>query len=68
MVETDQFQENLNLRNYNLKLNSISNGKGLATYFKLDIFKHEKDIKLESMQLSKFSANNLDVISVFRSK
>ena len=67
-MKTDQFQEDLNLRNYNLKLNSISNGKGLATYFKLDIFKHEKDIKLESMQLSKFSANNLDVISVYRSK
>ena len=67
-LKTDQFQEDLNLRNYNLKLNSISNGKGLATYFKLDIFKHEKDIKLESMQLSKFSANNLDVISVYRSK
>jgi hypothetical protein len=67
-LKTDKFKETLNLENYCLKLNSVSNGKGLATYFKPEIFNHEKDIKLESMQLSKFSANNHDVISVYKSK
>ena len=67
-MKTDLLKETLNLENYHLKLNSVSDGKGLATYFKSEIFNHEKDIKLELMQLSKFSATNLDVISVYKSK
>ena len=67
-LKTDQVRESLELENYNLKLNSVSDGKGLATYFKETIFHHETDVKLDFMQLSKFSANNLDVISVYRSK
>ena len=53
---------------YTLHLNSYGKGKGLAIYFKEDLFHHEIDIKEESMQLSKFSSPQLNIVVIYRSQ
>ena len=46
---------------------SVSKGKGLVTYFKLEKFTHEKDYVTKNMQVTKFKSSELDVMSVYRS-
>ena len=53
---------------YDLHLNSNGKCKGIAIYYKKDIFEHKIDIKKEHMQLSKFSSSNLDIIVLYRSQ
>ena len=55
------------MEEYKLSLNSVANGKGLATYYNKNIFQHTEDIKMDLMQLSKFSSRDFEVISVYRS-
>ena len=60
--------ENLPIDGYKSHYTSVGPGKGLAVYFKGDIFKHVIDIKEDKMQLSKFKSSNLEVIAVYRSE
>ena len=53
---------------YELHLNSQGRGKGLAIYFKEGLFEHVKDVKKPNLQISKMSAERIDVIVVYRSK
>ena len=66
----DQGDELLDLQieDYLLHVNSVGCGKGLATYFHRGKFKHETDIKEEELQISKFTSDLLDVVSIYRSK
>ena len=64
----DTIREDLEIPDYELHLNSHGRGKGLAIYFKSNIFSHVMDMKQEHMQLSKFSSRDLDIISLYRSK
>ena len=52
---------------YTLHVNSVGRGKGLATYIN-NKFRHECDIREPNFQITKVSSNQLDVISVYRSK
>jgi exonuclease III len=63
----DTVLEDLDIPGFTLHLNSSGRGKGIATYFKENIFSYDKDIKQEHMQLSKFTSSNLDVINLYRS-
>ena len=56
------------LDGYKAHFNSVGPGKGLAIYFKEDIFKHVQDIKKEKMQLTKLKSSRMDVIAVYRSE
>ena len=67
-LENDQRRDNLEIPGYQLHLNSYGRGKGIATYYKSDIFSHVLDIKEENMQLSKFTSPDLDVIVIYRSQ
>ena len=67
-LEDDDINKNFNIPGYNLHFNGKGRGKGLATYFKSSIFKHETDKKQDHIQLSKFKSDNLDVISLYRSQ
>ena len=67
-LETDEIREDLKIPGYDLYLNSKGKGKGIATYCKKNIFKHEKDIKKENMQLTLFTSATLDVIALYRSQ
>ena len=53
---------------YTLHLNSYGKGKGLAIYFKEDLFHHEIDIKEENIQISNFSSTHLNIIVIYRSQ
>ena len=54
--------------NYILHLNSSDKGKGIATYYKENIFRLNIDIKEDNMQLTKFTSYSLDIIVLYRSK
>ena len=53
---------------FSLHLNSYGKGKGIAIYFKKDIFKHEIDIKEENMQLTKFTSSVINIVGLYRSQ
>ena len=67
-LEDDTLIEDFDIPGYNLHLNSRGRGKGLATYFKSNIFKHDKDVKQDHMQLSRFISSQIDVITIYRSQ
>jgi exonuclease III len=67
-LESDEIREELKIPNYDLHLKSNGKGKGIATYYKKDIFTHKMDIKKENMQLTKFTSSSLDVIALYRSQ
>ena len=46
---------------------NVGNGKGIASFFKDNVFKHEQDYVENSMQITKLSSKSLDVINVYRS-
>lgn len=46
---------------------NVGNGKGIVTYLKKELFRNEKNIRAENMQLTKFTSNELDVVNVYRS-
>ena len=66
--ESDYIRDDLQIPHYELHLNSKGNGKGVATYFRKDMFKHEFDVKEDYMQLSKFTSKMLDIITLYRSQ
>ena len=47
-------------------VSSAGRGKGIATYYKTNLFSHEQDNITRNMQLTKFSTEDLDVINVYR--
>ena len=60
--------ENLPIDGYDAHFNSIGPGKGIAIYYKKDIFKHVIDIEKENMQLTKMESLEMTVIAVYRSE
>ena len=71
LQETWLFENDSNssyqINDFNLELNSIGLGKGVATYFKSD-FRIAQSIKLLNLQITKVMSNDLDVINVYRSR
>ena len=67
-LENDEDIENLETGKYNLIVNSHGKGKGVAAYFKKNIFKPDTTINDEHMQLSKFTSSSLDIIFIYRSQ
>ena len=57
-----------NINGYKSHYNSIGPGKGLALYYKSEIFKPGHEIKEEKMQISKMESKEVDVIIVYRSE
>ena len=65
---SDNNNENIQIEGFSLQANGVGRGKGIATYFKENIFQHSKDIKEKYFQLTKLTSKFLDVISVYRSQ
>ena len=65
---SDENIENIQIAGYVLRANGVGRGKGIATYFRQNIFHHCQDIKKKYFQLMKLISKSLDVISVYRSK
>ena len=58
----------LDIPNYNLHPVSWGRGKGLAIYYKNDLFTHIDDFKSENLQISKFQSTHCDIIALYRSQ
>ena len=58
----------MNLSGFELHTVCVGHGKGLATYFRKEKFKHCSDVKFPNIQLTKLSSASVDVISVYKSK
>ena len=67
-LENDMVLEKLNIPGFKLHLNSYGRGKGIATYYKEDLFYHVTDIKEENIQISKFTSSIIDVLVIYRSQ
>ena len=67
-LENDDDTEDLKIPHYEVHLNSKGKGKGIAIYFKKEIFKHVSDIKEDHMQLTKLTSPDLDIIALYRSQ
>ena len=59
--------ESLILPGYIKHMINIGKGKGIATYFKDDVFKYEQHVAELYMQIIKFTSREVDVINVYRS-
>ena len=59
--------DSFKVHNYDLHLNSVGHGKGLAVYYDAKKFNHIADIKKALFQSTKMSSSDLDVITVYRS-
>ena len=58
----------LTLKDYNLSLNSVGRGKGLAIFFQESKFKIEKEIKEYDHQITKLESENVTIIALYRSQ
>ena len=59
--------ERYQLQNLKLNLNSVGNGRGLATYFN-EKFKVTDSLNTASCQMTRISSKKIDVINVYKSK
>ena len=66
-LESDTVVPELDLQGYELHLNSVGHGKGLATYFKRNKFNFHADVKHNDFQMTKIVSTDIEVISVYRS-
>ena len=57
----------LKLHDYDLHLNSVGLGIGIAVYYIAEIFNHSADIKKPLFQLTKMCSSDVNVITVYRS-
>ena len=57
----------LNMDGFNCLYNSIGPGKGLAVYYKMEIFRPGPQVKENRIQISKLVSDDVDVIVVYRS-
>lgn len=67
-LKHNNLDTDLNINELKLHLNSKGRGKGLATYYKDQRFKHKTDVNDDTMQITIMVSEELDVIGVYRSK
>ena len=60
-------EDNFTITGFESHFISIGNGKGIATYYKPDVVRHEQDVKEKNMQITKFTSPELDIVNVYRS-
>ena len=61
-------ESNLQMNHFSLHLNSQGHGKGLAVYYNPAIFEYKEHYNDESVQLTKMSSYDTDIIYIYRSK
>ena len=61
-------ESNLQMKHFSLHLNSQGYGKGLAVYHNPAIFQYREHYNDESVQLTKMSSFDIDIIFIYRSK
>ena len=66
-LKFDTIDENLKFPGYELHLNSMGEGKGIATFFKSEEAIISTDVKKPKMQMTKLKTLEIDIVSVYRS-
>ena len=56
------------MEGYEVAYNSVGPGKGVAAFYKAEIFNQRTDCRLEGAQMSMFESPEVDVIIVYRSQ
>ena len=67
-LKDEDDDESFQIEDYEAKFNSIGPGKGIASFYKPNIFSHKEDCKLTGGQISKFESDEVDVIHIYRSQ
>ena len=62
--DTDKYE----IPGYEKHFNNAGSGKGIAVYYRKEMFSHVSDISQDHMQLTKFKTTELDIITVYRSE
>jgi exonuclease III len=65
---TEQDNERYNILGFKKHFNNAGSVKGIAVYYRKEMFQHVADISQENMQLTKFKTGKLDIITVYRSE
>ena len=61
-------EEDFAMEGYDVAYNSVGAGKGVAAFYKAEVFKVKNDCRLERAQMSMFESPAVDVIVVYRSQ
>ena len=61
-------EEALQIPEFKLHLNSVGDGKGIASYYRDEKASPKADIKMQKTQMSKISTKNVDIINIYRSQ
>ena len=61
-------EEGFAMEGYEVAYNSVGAGKGVAAFYKAEVFKVKNDCRLERAQMSMFESLEVDVIVVYRSQ
>ena len=61
-------EEDFAMEGYDVAYNSVGAGKGVAAFYKAEVFKVKNDCRLERAQMSMFESPEVDVIVVYRSQ
>ena len=64
----NQGEEDFAMEGYEVAYNSVGGGKGVAAFYKAEVFNWKNDCRLERAQMSMFESPAVDVIVVYRSK
>ena len=64
----NQGEEGFAMEGYEVAYNSVGAGKGVAAFYKAEVFKVKNDCRLERAQMSMFESPAVDVIVVYRSQ
>ena len=59
-------EQEYNLEKFNVELNSVGRGKGIATYYNHK-FNHVKSVSTEGFSLTKMSSDKIDVFGIYMS-
>ena len=61
-------EEGFAMEGYDVAYNSVGAGKGVAAFYKAEVFKVKNDCRMERAQMSMFESPEVDVIVVYRSQ
>ena len=64
----NQGEEDFGMEGYAAAYNSVGGGKGVAAFYKAEVFNFKNDCRLERAQMSMFESPAVDVIVVYRSQ
>ena len=67
-LKSDSTTDDIMIPGFELHLNSVGYGKGIGTYYKLDKISFDIDIKNQTVQITKMSSSEIDIINIYRSQ